>query len=99
LQNNVDKVLTMTNEPNVIAESFKGYSTFIEVENVLLRAYNQYMTLRNLVENKLFQLSEDYYLNLSTGDRLRLLVIKESFAIKGEAETKRQLIREGVFLG
>ena len=80
-----------------IAETFKGYSTFIEVENRMLRAYNQWTVLFNMRESKLYQFMEDYINKLSKEDRLGLHIISEYIKEKGLEETKRELISEGVY--
>lgn len=80
---------------NEIAESFKGYSTFIEVGNKTLRAYNQWSVLASMRENKLFQLMEDYIQHISKEDRLGLMVMSEYIKAKGLEETKRELVYSG----
>lgn len=91
------KSMTKTIEPNYIAEDFKGYSTFIEVENKMLRAYNQWNVLANMKESKLFQLMEEYIDKLSAKDKLGLMIISEYIKAKGLPETRRELLKEGVF--
>lgn len=76
---------------DVIAEEYKGYSTFAEVENLTLRAYNQYMVLRNMGESKLLQLQEEYLNNLNVKDKLRLMAISYFIKQHGVEETQRQL--------
>lgn len=80
-----------------IAENFKGYSTFIEVENKMLRAYNQWNILSNMKESKLFQLMEEYIDFLSDKDKLGVMIISEYIKAKGLDETRRELLKEGVF--
>jgi hypothetical protein len=89
--------MTQNNNDLDIAETFKGYSTFIEVENRMLRAYNQWSVLSNMKESKLYQFMEDYINKLSKEDRLGLHIISEYIKAKGLEETKRELISEGVF--
>lgn len=81
----------------LIVEEFKGYSTFVEVENKMLKAYNQYNVLSNMREAKLFQLMEDYLAYIGNEARIGLYVITEYIRAKGIEETKRELIKEGVF--
>jgi len=81
----------------LIAEEFKGYSTFIEINNPMLKAYNQYNVLSNMRENKLFQLMEDYLAHIGNEARMGLYIITEYIRAKGIEETKRELISEGVF--
>ena len=83
---------------NEIAETYKGYSTFIEVANRSLRAFNQWNVLNSMRDNKLFQLMEDYMDFLSKDDKLGLMVIAEYIKAKGLEETKRELIAEGVMV-
>lgn len=80
-----------------IAEEFKGYSTFIEIDNPMLKAYNQYNVLSNMRENKLFQLMEDYLGYIGNEARMGLYIITEYIRAKGVEETRRELISEGVF--
>ena len=82
----------MTIDTDYIVEEFKGYSTFVEIEAPMLKAYNQYITLSNMRESKLLQLSEDYYNNLKNSDKLGLMFISEYIREKGLEETKRELI-------
>lgn len=82
-----------------IAEEFKGYSTFVEIENKMLKAYNQWNVLSNMKENKLFVLMEEYLAYLPKIDKLALGIITTYIQMKGLDETKRELITEGVFIG
>lgn len=84
---------------DVIAEDYKGYSTFVEVKDVTLRAFNQWNILSNMRENKLFQLMEDYISNLPKTDRVGLLIVSEYISKKGLEETKRELISSGKLNG
>ena len=86
-----------TIDTSVIAEEFKGYSTFVEVDNRMLRAFNQWNVLSNMKENKLFQLMEDYINNLKKSDRVGLMIVTEYIRAKGLEETRRELIKEGAF--
>lgn len=88
-----------TIDTSVIAEEFKGYSTFVEIDNRMLRAFNQWNVLSNMKENKLFQLMEDYINNLKASDRVGLMIVTEYIRAKGLEETRRELIKEGVFVG
>lgn len=81
----------------LIAEEFKGYSTFIEINNPMLKACNQYNVLSNMRENKLFQLMEDYLAYIGHEARMGLYIITEYIRAKGVEETRRELIKEGVF--
>lgn len=83
----------------LIAEEFKGYSTFVEVENKMLKAYNQYNVLSNMREAKLFQLMEDYLAHIGNEARIGLYVITEYIRAKGIEETRRELISNGVAIG
>jgi hypothetical protein len=87
----------MTNE--FIAEEFKGYSTFVEIDSPLLRAYNQYTVLSNMRENRLYQLMTEYIDKIGDEARLGLMVITEYIKAKGLEETKRELQVNGVFIG
>jgi hypothetical protein len=82
-----------------IVEEFKGYSTFVEITNPMLKAYNQYNVLSNMREAKLFQLMEDYLANLTQEARVGLYIITEYIRAKGIEETKRELIANGVAIG
>lgn len=73
-------------------EIVKGYSTFQEIENNMLRAYNQYNVLTNLRENKLLGVMEEYINSLSKTDRIGLALIVEYINAKGIEETKREII-------
>lgn len=82
-----------------IAEEFKGYSLFVEIEEPMLKAYNQWTVLNNMRENKLFQLMEDYINKLKNSDKIGLMVIAEYITAKGLEETKRELTFNGAFSG
>lgn len=74
-----------------IAEEFKGYSTFIELEDPILRSYNQWTVLYNLKNNKLFQLMEDYLLNLPKEDKAAVGNMGWRIKREGLEEVKRQM--------
>lgn len=84
----------MNNE--LIVEEFKGYSTFTEVSNRMLRAYNQWNVLTNMHENGLDALGEEYIANLPKMDKVGLAIIINYIRNKGLEETKRELISSGV---
>lgn len=74
-----------------IQEEFKGYSTFIELEDKSLRAYNQWTVLYNLKNNKLFQLMEDYLHNLPKEDKAAVGNMGWRIKREGLEEVKRQM--------
>lgn len=74
-----------------IVNEFKGYSTFIELEDPILRSYNQWTVLYNLKNNKLFQLMEDYLLNLPKEDRAAVGNMGWRIKREGLEEVKRQM--------
>lgn len=81
---------------NEIAETYKGYSTFIEVTDRTLRAFNQWNVLNSMKDSKLFQLMEEYMDFLPKDDKLGLMVIAEYIKAKGIEETKREIFYNGV---
>lgn len=86
----------MTNQPMMneevdIAEQHKGYSTFGEVGNKTLRAYNQYNVLCNMHENGLDALGTEYIETLPVEDRYRLMMMVQYIKMKGLEETKREI--------
>ena len=87
------KILTT----DIIKNEFKGYSTFVEVANPTLKAYNQWSVLSNLKEARLFQLMEDYLDNLPRSDVLGIQIISEYINHHGLDETRRELTFNGVF--
>lgn len=80
----------------LIVEEFKGYSTFVEITNRMLRAYNQYNVLVNMHENKLDELGKEYIANLPQLDRVGLAIITKYIQAHGLEETKRELLSNGV---
>lgn len=82
----------MTND-NVAVE-FGGYSTFQDVDDRKLRAWNQYNVLCNLNESKLDDVGAKYISLLTIEDRVALVVIIEYVNIRGYDETKRQVITD-----
>jgi hypothetical protein len=88
--------LTKKNE-NDIAETFKGYSTFIEVENHTLRNFNQWTAISNIRELGLLPLVGEYLAKLTAKDQLGVFAMAEYIRQKGIVEVRRELIKEGVF--
>lgn len=82
---------------DVIAEDFKGYSTFTEIKNRTLRAFNQWNVLASMNENNLKELGVEYINHLPQTDRVGLAIITQYIRTKGLEETKRELIAEGHF--
>jgi hypothetical protein len=80
---------------DVIAEEFKGYSTFTEIGNRMLRAFNQWNVLAGMHENKLDHIGVEYINNLPQTDRVSLAIVTQYIRTKGLDETKRELIAEG----
>lgn len=80
---------------DVIVNEFKGYSLFSEIENKMLRAYNQWNVMSNLVQNKLTDIADGYLAALPDEDRVGLSIITTYIKMKGLEETKREIIAEG----
>lgn len=83
----------------LIAEEHMGYSLFVEVENRMLKAFNQWNVLSNMRENNLLGVMESYINKLSKEDQLGLAIITEYIRQKGLEETRRELTVEGVYVG
>ena len=75
-----------------------GYSTFQDIENPMLRAWNQYNILCNLNEANLLGIGNSYIEALSKRDRLGLFVMLEYVKEKGVENTRQEIISEGVGL-
>jgi hypothetical protein len=80
---------------DVIVNEFKGYSLFSEIENKMLRAYNQWNVISNLTQNGLAELAEGYINTLPQEDKVGLTIITTYIKMKGLEETKREIIAEG----
>lgn len=85
-------------EQNTYATDVHGYSTFQDIDNVMLRAWNQYNVLSNLNEAGLLGVGHSYIEALTKTDRLALYVMVEYIKEKGLENTKREIIYEGVGL-
>lgn len=77
---------------DVIAEEFKGYSTFTEITDRMLRAYNQWNVLSNMRENDLNTLGQEYIANLPKADKVGLAIITMYIQKNGLEETKREIL-------
>lgn len=78
------------------ATEVAGYSTFQDVEQPMLRAWNQYNVLTNLKGASLDDVGLKYLNSLSPRDRMALMVMIEYINVKGVEETKREIIKERV---
>jgi hypothetical protein len=80
---------------DVIVNEFKGYSLFSEIENKMLRAYNQWNVISNLTQNGYQELAYEYLNTLPQEDKVGLTIITTYIKMKGLEETKREIIAEG----
>lgn len=81
---------------DVIVNEFKGYSLFTEIENKMLRAYNQWNIVSNLTQNGLKELAYEYVENLPKEDKVGLTIISTYIKMKGLEETKHEIISSGM---
>ena len=81
---------------DIIVNEFKGYSLFTEIENKMLRAYNQWNVVSNLTQNGLKELAYEYLENLPKEDKVGLTIISTYIKMKGLEETKREIIVSGM---
>ena len=81
---------------DVIVNEFKGYSLFSEIENKMLRAYNQWNVISNMTQNGYKELAYDYLNTLTQEDKVGLTIITTYIKMKGLEETKREIIAEGL---
>jgi hypothetical protein len=81
---------------DVIVNEFKGYSLFSEIENKMLRAYNQWNVVSNLTQNGLKELASNYLDVLPKEDKVGLSIITTYIQMKGLEETKREIISTGM---
>ena len=81
---------------DVIVNEFKGYSLFSEIENKMLRAYNQWNVVSNLTQNGLIELANEYLGNLPAADKVGLTIISTYIKMKGLEETKREIFYTGM---
>lgn len=77
---------------DVIVEEFKGYSTFTEIADRMLRAFNQWNVLANMHENGLDTLGAEYITNLPKADRVGLTIMSMYINKHGYEETKREIL-------
>ena len=81
---------------DVIVNEFKGYSLFSEIENKMLRAYNQWNVISNMTQNGYKELAYDYLNTLPQEDKVGLTIITTYIKMKGLEETKREIISSGM---
>jgi hypothetical protein len=80
----------------MIDNEFKGYSLFTEVENKMLRAFNQWNVISNLTQNGLKELGAEYIDQLPQADKVGLTIISTYIKMKGLEETKREIFYTGM---
>jgi len=78
----------MTNE---FATEVRGFSTFQDVDNRVLRGWNQYNVLSNMHTSNMDAVGEEYLESLSKGDKLYLYIITEYVKEHGREATGREI--------
>lgn len=89
MTNKPDETLIETNEE--FAETFKGYSTFTEIDNPILRAFNQWNILSTMTQNGLDAIGLEYIAQLPREHQFSLAEMCQYIKKHGLEETKRSI--------
>lgn len=84
-------MMTLNNANDNANEALSFYSTFDEIDDRKLRAFNQYNVLANMAEQGFNGLGMDYLNSLSPTDRMSLAFLAEYIKRKGIEETRREI--------